>query len=225
MSKNIIIQSINIRDKIEQLVADHQSAKTAFNKKSVGEVNVFLTTTGFEGDMVADKKHHGGNDKSICCYSSDRFPHWKNELNLDLGFAAFGENLTLTGENSLEENIFVGDRYQLGEAIVEVSEPRGPCYIIGIRYNYKPFAKLCQDTGFTGFYLRTIKEGLVKKTDGLIHLSSHPKKISIAHINQIRYHDSKNKIELQKLVDLEELTLEWREKLEVLLHISKVKAT
>ncbi|OAQ39246.1 hypothetical protein A5893_11305 [Pedobacter psychrophilus] len=217
MHKNINIQSINIRGNIEQLVADHQSVKTAFNKKSIGDETLFLTMTGFEGDVVAHTKDHGGNDKAICCYSSDRFPHWKKELNLDLGFAAFGENLTLEGENSLEENVFVGDRYQLGDAIVEVSEPRGPCFIIGIRYNYKPFAKLCQNTGFTGFYLRTIKEGLVNKTDGLVHLSSHPDKMSVAHINQIRYHDSKNKIELQKLVDLEELTLEWREKFDVLL--------
>ncbi len=221
MNKNISIQSINIKDKIEQLVADHQSVKTSYNKESIGENAVFLTMTTFEGDMVADKKHHGGNDKAICCYSADRFPYWKKELNLDLGYAAFGENLTLEGAASLEENVFVGDRYQLGEAIVEVSEPRGPCYIIGIRYNYKPFVKLCQDTGFTGFYLRTLNEGLVKKTDGLIHLSSHPKKISIAHINQIRYHDFKNKVELQKLVELEELTLEWREKFEVLLRKAK----
>ncbi len=221
MNKNIIIQSINITEEIEQLVADHQSVKTAFNKKTVGENGVFLTMTGFKGDTVAHKNDHGGNDKAICCYSADRFPYWKNELNLDLGFAAFGENLTLEGENSLEENIFIGDRYQLGDAIVEVSEPRGPCFIIGIRYNYKPFAKLCQDTGFTGFYLRTIKEGLVKKTDGLIHLTSHPKKISVSHINNVRYQDSKNKIELQKLVALNELTLEWREKFEVLLSKAK----
>jgi len=221
MNKNVTIQSINIKGKTEIIVANHQSVNTSYNKETIGEREIFLTLTTFVGDMVADKKHHGGNDKAICCYSADRFPYWKNELDLDLGFAAFGENLTLEGENSLEENVFIGDRYQLGEAIVEVSEPRGPCYIIGIKYNYKPFAKLCQDTGFTGFYLRTIKEGLVKKSDGLVHLSSHPKSISVAHVNQIRYHNSKNKIELQKLVDLEELTLEWREKFEVLLRKAK----
>ena len=89
--------------------------------------------------------------------------------------------------------------------------------MIGIRYNYKPFPLLCQETGYTGFYFRTIKEGSVKKTDQLIHLSSHPHKISVMHVNQIRYHDSKNKTELEHLVNLEELTLEWREKFEVML--------
>ncbi|MEO5910696.1 MAG: MOSC domain-containing protein [Pelobium sp.] len=217
MNKNILIKSINILGKAEKLVADHQSVTTAFRKEPIITENIFLTMTGFEGDMVHDKKHHGGNDKAICCYSADRFNYWKKELSFDFEPSAFGENLTLSGENSLEENIFIGDRYQLGEAVVEVSEPRGPCYIIGIRYNYKPFAKLCQNTGYTGFYLRTIKEGVVKPNDQMIHLSSHPEKISVMHVNQIRYHDSKNKIELQRLANLQELTEEWRDKFAVLL--------
>lgn len=217
MNRNIQIQSISIRGEAEKLVADHQSTKTAFRKQPIQTESIFLTLTGFVGDMVEDKVHHGGNDKAICCYSADRFPYWKNELNFDLEASAFGENLTLVGKSSLEEHVFIGDRYQLGTAIVEVSEPRGPCYIIGIRYNYKPFSLLCQQTGYTGFYLRTIKEGIVKKTDELVHLSSHPEKISVQHVNHIRYHDAKNKSELERLTHLKELTLDWREKFEVLL--------
>ena len=217
MNKNIKIQSISIRGTVEKLTADHQSTKTAFRKEPIQKESIFLTHTGFEGDVVAHTEDHGGNDKAICCYSADRFPYWKSELNFDLEASAFGENLTLSGENSLEENVFIGDRYQLGEAIVEVSEPRGPCYIIGIRYNYKPFSLLCQQTGFTGFYLRTIKEGIVKKTDEMIHLSSHPEKISVQHVNHIRYHDFGNKKELERLVNLKELTSEWREKFGVML--------
>ena len=217
MIKNIQIQSISVRGKAEKLIADHQSTKTAFRKEPIQTKSIFLTHIGFEGDIVAHTEDHGGNDKAICCYSADRFSYWKSELNFDLQASAFGENLTLSGENSLEENIFIGDRYQLGEAIVEVSEPRGPCYIIGIRYNYKPFSLLCQQTGYTGFYLRTIKEGIVKKTDEMIHLSSHPEKISVQHVNYIRYHDFGNKQELERLVNLIELTSEWREKFQVML--------
>jgi len=217
MNKNIKIQSISVRGKVEKLIADHQSTKTAFRKEPIQTESIFLTHTGFEGDVVAHTEDHGGNDKAICCYSADRFSYWKSELNFDLESSAFGENLTLSGQNSLEENVFIGDKYQLGEAIVEVSEPRGPCYIIGIRYNYKPFSLLCQQTGYTGFYLRTIKEGLVKKTDEMIHLFSHPEQISVQHVNHIRYHDSGNKKELERLVNLKELTLVWREKFDVLL--------
>ncbi len=215
--KSIDILSINICGEAELLVADHQSAKSAYRKMSINFDSIELGMEGFTGDMVQDKKHHGGNDKAICCYNSDHFSKWKKDLGFDLLAAAFGENLTLTGENALETNVFIGDRYQLGKAIVEVSEPRGPCYIIGIRYNYKKFPVHLQETGFTGFYLRIIQPGLVTKTDKLIHLSSHPEKISVMDVNYIRYHDSKNKEWLQKLIKLKELTLEWREYFEKIL--------
>lgn len=214
--KDIDIQSINIRNIAELLVADHQSAKTAYRKAPVKE-GAMLGMTGFEGDIVVDKKHHGGNDKAICCYNSDRFPYWEQQLGFELEAAAFGENLTLTGKTANEENVFIGDRYQLGKAVVEVSEPRGPCYMIGIRHNYKKFPVLLQETGFTGFYLRTIIPGRVEIADKLVHISSHPEQISVMDVNHIRYHDPNNKEWLQKLASLYELTLEWRQRFEKML--------
>ncbi|HQS50906.1 MAG: hypothetical protein B7X86_10580 [Sphingobacteriales bacterium 17-39-43] len=215
--KNISISSINILGKPELLVSEHQKAYSAYCKKAISADSIELGMTGFTGDIIVDTKHHGGNDKAICCYNSDHFKKWKAELGFDLESAAFGENLTLSGQNANEEHIFIGDRYQLGEAIVEVSEPRGPCYMIGIRYNYKQFPVHLQQTGLTGYYFRTIKTGLVKKTDKLIHLSSHPEKISVMNVNFVRYHDPENKEWLQRLVDLKELTLEWRERFEKML--------
>lgn len=215
--KNISISSINILGKPELLVSEHQKAYSAYRKQAISSDSIELGMTGFAGDIIVDTKHHGGNDKAICCYNSDHFKKWKAELGFNLGSAAFGENLTLSGQNANEEHIFIGDRYQLGEAIVEVSEPRGPCYMIGIRYNYKQFPVHLQQTGLTGYYLRTIKTGLVKKTDKLIHLSSHPEKISVMNVNFIRYHDPENKEWLQRLVDLKELTSEWRERFEKML--------
>lgn len=218
MSKNINVQAINIKGQAQLLIAKHQQVITAYQKEPILTSSIFLTFTGFEGDIVVDKKHHGGNDKAVCCYNADRFTHWKNTLGFDMAAGAFGENLTLSGSAALEENVCIGDRYKLGDSIVEVSEPRGPCYVIGIRYNLKKFPQLCQQTGYTGFYFRTIKEGWVQKTDNLIHLSSHPQKITVMQVNHTRYHDSKNKVALQQLVNLKELTLEWRQKLEVLLN-------
>jgi len=205
----IDIISINILGKSDVIVADHQSVKTAYCKVPIESESLELGMTSFAGDMVQDKKHHGGNDKAICCYNSDHFIKWRNELGFDLGPAAFGENLTLRGESALERNVFIGDRYQLGEAIVEVSEPRGPCYVIGIRYNYKQFPVLLQKSGLTGYYLRTIKPGLVKRTDQLIHVSSHPEKISVMDVNHIRYHEPKNKEWIERLVNLKELSKDW----------------
>ncbi|TAH03364.1 MAG: MOSC domain-containing protein [Sphingobacteriales bacterium] len=218
MNKNINIQSINLKEKGELMVAKHQTALTAYDKQPTQNKLVYLTNTGFVGDTVVNTKYHGGNDKAICCYNADKFAYWKNTLNINMQPGAFGENLTLIGNAALEENVFIGDRYQLGESIVEVSEPRGPCYMIGIRYNYKKFPQLCQQTGFTGFYLRTIKEGNVSVNDRLIHLSAHPQKISVMSVNYTRYHDNKNRERLEILVNLTQLTLEWRQKFETLLN-------
>lgn len=212
--KPISIISINILGKPEVISSEYQSVKTAFRKIPIETEGIQLGMTSFVGDMVQDKKHHGGNDKAICCYNSDHFKKWKDELGFDLTPAAFGENLTLEGDSALENNLFIGDRYQLGEAIVEVSEPRGPCYVIGIRYNYKQFRVHLQQTGLTGYYMRTIRTGLVKKTDKLVHISSHPEKISVMDVNHVRYHDSKNKEWVERLVNLKELSRDWREMFE-----------
>ena len=216
--KDISISSINILGSPGLLVSDHQNAHSAYCKQAISGEAIELGMTGFVGDIVVDTKHHGGNDKAICCYNSDHFKKWKAELGFNLGTAAFGENLTLSGVNANEEHIFIGDRYQLGDAIVEVSEPRGPCYMIGIRHNYKQFPVHLQQSGLTGYYLRTITPGLVKKTDKLIHISSHPEKISVMNVNFVRYHDPVNKAWLQRLVELKELTLEWRERFERMLN-------
>ncbi len=216
--KNISILSINVLGKAELLVSDHQKAYSAYQKQAITGDQIELGMNGFVGDIIVDTKHHGGNDKAICCYNSDHFKKWKAELGFNLDPAAFGENLTLSGPNANEEHIFIGDRYQLGEAIVEVSEPRGPCYMIGIRHNYKQFPVHLQQSGLTGYYLRTIKPGLVKKSDNLTHISSHPEKISVMNVNFVRYHDPENKEWLQRLVKLKELTSEWRERFEKMLN-------
>lgn len=222
MSKDIHIQSINLKAEAELLVAKHQSALSAYNKKPTQNKELYLTKIGFVGDIVVNTKYHGGNDKAICCYNADRFAYWENALSFKMQAGAFGENLTLTGNEALEENVFIGDRYNLGESIVEISEPRGPCYMIGIRYNYKKFPQLCQQTGYTGFYLRTIKEGVVSVNDKLVHLTSHPLKISVMSVNYTRYHDNKNKKRLEQLVNLNQLTLDWRERFSVMLNKLKI---
>ncbi len=215
---DINILSLNVLGKAELLVSDHQSARSAYRKLPIETDSIELGMTCFAGDMVQDTKHHGGNDKAICCYNTDHFKKWKDELGIDLRPGAFGENLSLEGENAEEQHVYIGDRYRLGDAEVEVSEPRGPCYMIGIRHNYKKFPVHLQESGLTGYYLRTIRPGLVRKTDKLIHLSSHPEKISVMDVNHVRYHDPENKEWLLRLLNLRELTSEWRERFEKMLN-------
>ncbi|MDB5012659.1 MAG: sulfurase, partial [Daejeonella sp.] len=188
---SIHISSVNIQGTPELLVADHQSVTTSFKKLPVN-YNMELGMDGIIGDSVYHTDVHGGNDKAICCYNVDHFSFWKEKLGFDLTNAAFGENLSLTGDGALEEHVFIGNRYQLGKAIVEVSQPRQPCYIIGVRHNYKKFAVHIQETGFTGFYLRTLTPGSFNYTDKLVPILIHPDQISVMIVNKIRYHDTEN---------------------------------
>ena len=214
---NINILSVNIQGTPELLVADHQSVTTSFRKLPANDQKLYLGMEGIIGDSVYHTDVHGGNDKAICCYNADHYSYWKSLLNIDLANAAFGENLTLTGDNALEKNVFIGNQYQLGDAIVQVSQPRQPCYIIGVRHNYKKFAVHIQETGFSGFYLRTIKPGEFHSSNQLIQLEEHPEKISVMAVNATRYHNTTDKGMLQRLANLEDLTPSWRKHFENLL--------
>ena len=211
------ISSVNIQGTPELLVADHQSVTSSFNKLPVN-YNLHLGVDGIIGDSVYHTEVHGGNDKAICCYNIDHFTFWKEKLGFDLSNAAFGENLSLTGSAALEEHVYIGNQYQLGQAVVEVSQPRQPCYIIGVRHNYKKFVIHIQETGFTGFYLRTITPGTFNQSDNLIPLSTHPDQISVMSVNKVRYHDTGNKEMLNRLSNLHALTGSWQEHFGIMLN-------
>lgn len=214
---NIYISSVNIKGTSELLVSDHQTVMTSF-KKIPTNTDLQLSMEGILGDSVYHTDVHGGNDKAICCYNIDHFKFWKEKLGFNLTNAAFGENLSLTGDNALEENVFIGNRYQLGEALIEVSQPRQPCYIIGVRHNYKKFVVHVQETGFTGFYLRTLQSGQFCSTDKLIPLFTHPDQISIMDANTVRYHDTQNKEMLRRLANLDVLSESWQEHFGIMLN-------
>ena len=124
-----------------------------------GSVN--LRTLGFEGDGVADGKHHGGQDKAVCVYSLEHYPYWEKTLGIPMPVAAFGENLTVSHMH--EDDICIGDVFQLGSALVQVSQPRQPCRTLAARYGRSDLLKLVVDSGRTGFYLRVLEEGVVQK--------------------------------------------------------------
>ena len=127
---------------------------------------VWLGYLGLEGDGVADTKVHGGVDKSVCIYPAEHYPVWRSELNQPaLPFAAFGENFTTTG--LLEDEVCVGDIFEIGEAVVQVSQPREPCWKPARRWQVKNLAARILETGRTGFYGRTLQPGPVQAGDSL----------------------------------------------------------
>ncbi len=183
--------------------------KTSFLRTPIGE-KVFLGYEGFENDQVGDPRLHGGVDKAACVYSKEHFDYWINEKGLKLNTPAFGENLTVEG--LLETNIHIGDVFTIGQAQVQISQPRQPCHKINKVYNNQEMACWVKSSGFTGFYFRVIEQGWVTPGDEIILNKKGEGGFSVDELNRFL---SKSKGEndpkrLAEAVQLETLTDEWR---------------
>ncbi len=122
---------------------------------------VWLGTTNLQGDAQADLVHHGGPDKAVLAYSAAHYPGWRQRINRpELPFGAFGENFTIEGLT--ENDVCIGDTWQVGdEVVVQVSQPRQPCWKLARRWRIKTLALQVQQAGQTGWYFRVLREGLV----------------------------------------------------------------
>lgn len=158
---------------------------------------------GFEGDGQADTVNHGGSDKAVCAYPFDHYPYWEARLGRALAPAAFGENLTLEG--ALERQVCVGDVYRAGAAYLQVSQPRQPCDKLAAWLDQRLLPAWVTETGYSGFYLRVISEGLVCADDPFELVARHPDRISIAAVNDLFYGRSSDLELLRRLADLPEL--------------------
>ncbi|GAE06744.1 MOSC domain-containing protein [Paenibacillus sp. JCM 10914] len=129
---------------------------------------LFLTRFNFEGDGQADLVHHGGVDKAVCAYPAEHYPYWIKSLNKPMPYAAFGENLTLRG--LLENAVCIGDVYQVGEAVLQVSQPRYPCFKLSQKHGVKDMPARVLHSGYSGFYFRVLEEGKVSDASPIVQL-------------------------------------------------------
>ncbi|WEG11970.1 MOSC domain-containing protein [Pullulanibacillus sp. KACC 23026] len=132
--------------------------RSAINKTVVSHP-IFLTTTHFIGDRQADQKNHGGVDKAVLGYSFDHYAFWEEKLGQPIEYGAFGENLTFSGLS--ESTINIGDTFQLDEAVIQVSQPRKPCFKLAYKHRVKAMPLWVEETGKSGIYFRVLKEGWV----------------------------------------------------------------
>ncbi len=128
-------------------------------KRPVTAESVYLDKTNLEGDGQADPDVHGGEEKAVYAYPAEHLATWSAELGQDLSYAAFGENLSTGGW--LEDEVRIGDRWQWGEALMEVCQPRWPCYKLGIYRGSQKVPPRLRETGRTGWYLRVLEPGRV----------------------------------------------------------------
>ncbi|MCW1925942.1 MOSC domain-containing protein [Luteolibacter arcticus] len=134
--------------------------------KQAREGPQWLGYQGFRGDEVADTRVHGGVEKAVCVYPSEHYAYWNEVPDLaGLPTGAFGENLTTRG--LLEEEVCIGDIFAVGEALVQVSQPRQPCWKLARRWQVKDLAAQVERNGRTGFYFRVLRHGAVAAGDGI----------------------------------------------------------
>jgi MOSC domain-containing protein YiiM len=167
-----------------------------------------LHRLGLEGDGQADLVHHAGPDKAALVYAHEHYAYWEKELGHDPGPAVLGENFTVEGLS--EANACIGDIYRVGGALVQVSQPRIPCYKTNIRAGIPDMLERVRACGYTGFYLRVLEEGPVAAGDRF-ELVRRPKGApTVSHLNQIMHHEPENRAALEALRNVEGLAEVWR---------------
>lgn len=176
---------------------------------------LYLKKTGFEGDGVADTRHHGGSDKAACVYSSGHYAYWEHILGIKLPHAAFGENLTVS--NMREEQVCIGDIFQAGTALVQVSQPRQPCRTLAARYGRNDLIKLVIDSGRTGFYFRVLQEGFVEKGATLVLKERELHHITVSFANYVFHHNKRNYERISQILAVRALSASWQESFRKLL--------
>lgn len=173
----------------QQLEDGKGHAVTSAINKSVNSEAVFLTQTHFSGDEQADTKNHGGVDKAVLAYSYDHYPFWNEKLGKTIDYGAFGENLTIEGIT--EDSFHIGDIYELDEAVIQVTQPRQPCFKLAFKHRVKEMPLWVEESGRSGIYFRVLKEGWVSPKPKLALIEKgENQKWSLAAINHVLF--SKN---------------------------------
>lgn len=185
------------------VIKNGKSVKTGIYKTHV-EDGITLGLTDVVGDAVMDRKHHGGIDKACYIYSADHYPFWQEKFpDLHWTHGMFGENLTVEGIN--ESQINIGDTYEVGTAIIQVSEPRRPCSILGIRFGTQAMVKEFYHQPYPGIYVRVLKEGKIKKGDVLKLIRKEKNSISVAAVYSLFAKDDKNHELAKKAITINSL--------------------
>jgi MOSC domain-containing protein YiiM len=174
---------------------------------------VAVTWLGLEGDEQADLAVHGGPEKAVYAYAANRFPQWASEFpQLAPRFTggAMGENLTVCGID--ESDICVGDIHQAGSALLQVCQPRQPCFKFALRHDNKYLPKAMVRNGFSGWYYRVLREGQLKAGDALtLHDRPNPD-FAFARLVEIVYHGKATQNEIRRMAGLEGLASQWRDR-------------
>jgi len=162
------------------------------------------------GDQQSDLSVHGGVDKAVYAYPSEHYSFWRDALpDTDFAWGAFGENLTTEG--LLEDNVHIGDRFRMGSAQFVVTQPRMPCFKLGIRFDRPDMVKRFLRSGRTGFYFAVFREGYIAAGDPIELVAADDHKVSVADVVDLYAADAVNQDLLRRASELPALPAGWRE--------------
>ena len=185
-----------------------QTVTTGIFKEPV-EGRVALRALNLDGDRQADLSVHGGPDKAVYGYPAEHYPYWREELpGRSLPWGMFGENLTTEG--LLEDSVHIGDRFRIGSAELMVTQPRLPCYKLGLKFGREDMVKRFLASRRTGFYFRVVQEGAVEAGDLIEPAGREPQSISVAEITRLYLRESRDSALLRRAIELEALSPGWR---------------
>ena len=175
------IISVNIGQPRRLIWKDREVVTAIF--KSPAEGPVMLRRLNLEGDRQADLENHGGRSKAVYAYPAEHYETWEKELpDMKLSWGIFGENLTIEGLR--EDDIYIGDHFRMGQATVMVTQPRIPCYKLGLRLGRDDMVKRFLDSNRSGIYFSVLEEGEVAIGDRVERIKEDEDRLSVMEINR-----------------------------------------
>ena len=213
------IQALNV-SLPEVIVYKGEEVLTGIYKVSTTEP-LMVRKLNIDGDRQADLTVHGGDDKAVYAFPAEHYLYYQEILKQDpYEPGQFGENLTTEG--MLESNVHIGDRYRVGEAVFEVSQPRSPCFKFAIKMGTAESLSVCINSAKTGFYFRVLSEGIVQAGDHIEGDYSNDTAPTVEEVHRLYYLDKKNIDGLRKAAQCNSLAKVWKDEFEN--RISKLAA-
>jgi ferredoxin-NADP reductase/MOSC domain-containing protein YiiM len=187
---------------------DDRVVHTGIWKQPVGGP-VMARRLNLDGDGQGDLLGHGGEQRAVMVYQAESYEHWRRSLDRpDLEWGAFGENFTVDGLS--DDTVCIGDRYRIGEAEFEVTQPRTTCYRVGLRLDEPQMPALLVAHHRPGFYLRVLREGEVRAGDDITKIQSGPEQVSVAAADALLYLPDGDVDAMRRLLDVPALSPGWR---------------
>ncbi len=191
------------------VMRDGEPVSTAIFKEPVAGRRVRLRTLNLDGDRQADLSVHGGPSKAVYVYPSEHYEYWRQRLpEMELPWGVFGENLTTAGLDESGTNI--GDKFRVGSATLMVTEPRMPCYKLGVRFGRSDIIKLFLASERTGFYLAVLQEGEVGAGDRIELVEKNMRGVRVSDITRLYTRDKQNVELLRRAIGTEALPESWK---------------